>query len=478
MRLNRLLTAVPALAVAIAAAGCDDGLSDINRNPNNPEDVPVSSVLESGIWDVVANAGGRGVFGEWVTLYHTSLWSQQVAQSQYNDEDRYTPREGLNEDIWGEMYAGALQDLERVKAIATEEGDQNLFAIADVMQVYGFLFLTDMFGDVPYFEALNLEEFPNPAFTPQQDIYPDMLARLEAAVAQLDAGANVTFGVGDLIYGGDVQGWIEFANGLRMRVAMRLADTGLASQGQSAFQAAWNADKFDGVDDTADLDWSGTLPAQNPIYEQIVLGGRTADFRASETLVNMLTEFDDPRLPIFVDPAISDGEYRGLPNGRLPAQAGGTIDDFSWIGAAFIEPDAPAVLMSYAEMLLLGAEAAERGWIGDDAATLYRQGVEASMEQYGIAQGAIDTYLAQPEVAYNGLESIGVQKWLALYLAGPEAFTEFRRTGYPELELAANALTDEFPARLPYPANEGLYNEANFEPYEDVVFTDPVWFMQ
>lgn len=477
MRVNKLFTAASALGLALATSACDDGLSDINRNPNNPEDVPVAAILASGMWDVVSNAGGRGTHGEWVTLYHTELWAQHVAQSSYNDEDRYTPREGINEAVWEEMYAGALLDLQRVKSIATEEGNQNLFAVADVMSVYGFLFLTDMFGDIPYAQALNLEEFPNPEFTAQEQIYPDLLTRLEAAVGMMDAGATTAFDEGDLIYGGDIGSWIEFANALRMRIAMRLAGTSLDAQGQAAFQAAWSGEKFDDVEDTADLDWSGTLPAQNPIYEQIVLGGRTADFRASATLVDMLKAFDDPRLEIYVDPAISDGEFRGLPNGKLPSQAGGTLDDFSWIGAAFIEADAPAVLLSYAEMLFLGAEAAARGWIAADADELYQEGIAASMRQYGIGESAITAYVAQPEVQYTGLESIGVQKWLALYLAGTEGFTEFRRTGFPELELAANAYTSTFPARFPYPANEGLYNP-NFDPYADVEFTDPVWFMQ
>lgn len=477
MRVNKLFTAASALGLALAASACDDGLSDINRNPNNPEDVPVSSILASGMWDVVANAGGRGTHGEWVTLYHTELWAQHVAQSSYNDEDRYTPREGINETVWAEMYSGALTDLDRVMDIATEQGDNNLHAVADITSVYGFLFLTDMFGDIPYTQALNLEEFPSPEFTPQEEIYPDLLARLEAAVGKIDPGASVSFAEGDILYGGDLASWIEFGNALRMRVAMRLAGTSLDAQGQAAFQAAWNGEKFDDVEDTADLDWSGTLPAQNPIYEQIVLGGRTADFRASATLVDMLKAFDDPRLEIYVDPALSDGEFRGLPNGKLPSQAGGTLDDFSWIGAAFIEANAPSVLLSYSEMLFLGAEAAERGWIAADAGQLYRDGIAASMQQYGIPGSEITAYLAQPEVQFDGLESIGVQKWLALYLAGTEGFTEFRRTGFPELELAANAYTSAFPARFPYPANEGLYNP-NFEPYADVEFTDPVWFMQ
>src|SRR5687768_5208787 len=115
--------------------------------------------------------------------------------------------------------------------------------------------------------------------------------------------------------------------------------------------------------------------------------------------------------------------------------------------------------MSYAEMLFLGAEAAQRGWITGDAASLYRQAITASMKEQGVSDAAIATYLAQGSVAYNGLRSIGEQKWLALYLAGIEAFNEVRRTGFPVLELSANAVEEDFPARMPYPTEEKLYNE-------------------
>jgi hypothetical protein len=130
--------------------------------------------------------------------------------------------------------------------------------------------------------------------------------------------------------------------------------------------------------------------------------------------------------------------------------------------------------MSLAEVLFLGAEAAERGWITADAATLYRQAITASMEEYGIEQGAITTYLARPNVQYAGLNSIHLQKWIALFLAGPEAFNEFRRTGVPDLQLAANATLPDFPQRLLYPPEEALYNSQNFP--ASVTLTTPVWW--
>ena len=195
-------------------------------------------------------------------------------------------------------------------------------------------------------------------------------------------------------------------------------------------------------------------------------------------MIDALQSRNDPRLPIYAEPAESDGQFRGLPNGLTPPEiTGTTVADYSTPGARFIAPDAPSVLMSYAEVLFLAAEAAERGWIAGDPETLYRQGIEASMQELGIAQGAIDTYLGQASVDYAGLESILLQKWIAIYLAGPEAFAEVRRTGIPNLPLPVNAVIDQLPSRMPYPANEGLFNAENFAPYQDVEFTVPLWWM-
>ena len=110
MKAIRWTKAVTALVLLSGAAACEDGLTETNANPNNPESVPVHSLLQSGIWQLVSNGPGRGVFGEWTSLFHVSIWAQHTAQSAFNDEDNYTPREGVSELIWEEMYAGALND--------------------------------------------------------------------------------------------------------------------------------------------------------------------------------------------------------------------------------------------------------------------------------------------------------------------------------------------------------------------------------
>jgi hypothetical protein len=480
MKTTRMIRAVAVLALTFAAGACDTGLTEVNENPNNPENVPLESILQSGIWQLAANSAGRGVFGEWTTMFHVSLWPQHLAQSTYNDEDRYTHREGIPDNIWDEMYAGALTDLKNVRDLAAEEGDQNLAAVAEILLVYGFLFLTDLYGDIPYTEALNLEEFPTPEFTAQSAIYPDLLARLATAAGQIQPGGLTPWESGDLIYGGDLERWQEFANSLRLRIAMRISETPAAAAARTAFAAAWAANRFDSHTDNADIDWTGTHPSTNSIWEQIVLEGRTGDFRVSRSMVDALQSRSDPRLPLFAAPAASDGAFRGLPNGFLPAEVGGgsTLSDYSTVGPALLAPESPNVLMSYAEVLFLGAEAVTRGWISGDAAALYREGITASMREYGVSEAEIATYLARPNVQYAGVNSIYLQKWIAVFMQGPEAYNEVRRTGQPVLPLPNQAAIDQIPARMPYPANEGLYNP-NFEEdgFADIDYTEPMWWM-
>ena len=486
---NRRFAAAFAVAFGVlTAAACDQGLTEVNENPNAPEVVPVENLLLKGIWDVSANNGGRGTFGQWTQMYHGENWAQHLGQPIYNDEDRYTPRTNINQNIWDEMYF-ALLDLNEAKSLAAADGQDNIWAVAEIMTVYGFMILTDYFGDIPYMDALSLladDPVAFPSYTAQSTIYPDLIARLVGAAARINTGAVVTFGDFDPVYQGDMAGWKSFANSLRLRLAMRMSSSSAAAA-QTAFSAAWAAQRFSSVADHADVDWQATPPAANPVYEAVVFSGRLGDFRLSESFVDRLAAFNDPRLAIYAEPAASDDVFRGLRNGRYPGQYSPPLgsSDFSTIGAVFLNPTNPSVLISYAETLFLGAEAAELGWIGDVASVLYADGITASMEEFGIDAADIATYLAQAEVDYTtgtyaGLDAIHVQKWMALFLAGPEAFSELRRVGWDWTTAAGTTGLDliaaessvlaagVFPERMTYPSKEALVNSDKFPGVIDI----------
>jgi hypothetical protein len=493
IRQNRRFGAVAVLALGVlAVSACDSGLTEVNENPNAPEAVPVANLLLGGVRDVLQNSANRGAFGQWVMMYHGENWAQHLAQPVYNDEDKYNPRAGIPSAIWDEMYF-AMTDLNEAKSLS-DGVDDNVWAIAEIMTVYGFMTLTDYFGAIPYFEALNLNsDVSFPAYDDQSVIYPDLIVRLAAAAARINTAAIVTFSAFDPVYQGDMDGWQMFANSLRLRLAMRMSNVS-AGAAQTAFEAAWATTTFGSVADHADIEWQSGDPGGNPLFQAIIFAARPGDFRMSESLIDRLVANSDPRLPIYAQPAVSDATYRGLRNGLLPGEyvPATTSNTYSQVGTYFLEADTPSNLMSYAEMLFLGAEAAELGWNvgGMTADQLYQDGITASMEDTGVGAADIATFLAQASVGYStgtyqGLDAIHVQKWIALFVAGPEAFADLRRIGWDfttdagttgtDLVPAALSSITGFPARLYYPLNEVLLNPNNYP--GDTQITDPVWWM-
>jgi hypothetical protein len=467
MKLSRLM-AIP-VAALVLAAGCDRGLTDVNVNPNEPEVVPPQNLLAEALISGVGDA--YGVSGLWTGKYLLDLWGQHLAAPTYTDEDRYNPRVAQVAGIWNNAYVNPLPDLQVLKGMAADQQNPNLGAVAETFQQFIFHFITDIYGAIPYSEALQAPDIIAPRYDSQEDVYRGMLAALSAAAGQYNRSiTQATFAAGDLIYGGNMEMWYRFNNSLRMRMAMRLTNV-LPQFAQEQFVAAYNAGGFQGNADNATLVWSANQPLQNPWHTNFEVLGRR-DQVVSAALVDRLIAWNDPRLSVYAQPG-SDGQYRGLPNGATPGDVGLPEPAFSKPGPRFTAAQAPSVLMNYAEVLFLQAEAAERGWIAGDAAALYRAAIRASMSQHGIAAAQIDAYLAQPSVAYAGLPSIWTQKWAANYLVGIEAWTEFRRTGYPQLTPAFLSASTQIATRVYYPAEERLYNPAN---YRDVNQFAPMWW--
>lgn len=452
MKRSLLLGAVP-LITLLALGGCDNGLTDLNKNPNGPTEVDARYLFPNATVDAVNLAFGTGL-----NMDLTELWVQHYAESQYSTEDRYDLADGRVSGLWSGFYSGPLQDFYQVIQKGETAAQPNVAALGRIMESWTFSIVTDLWGDVGYSDALRGLDDPEnmtPTYDSQQAVYGELFAALKRASAGLDEDAPA-FGNADLIYGGDVAKWRKFANSLRLRLAMRLSEADPATA-QAEFAAALADGVFASNDDNATFVYLNDGINVNPLYAYQVQGDRD-DHAVSATLVNTLQALSDPRLAVYANEN-DYGTYAGMPNGTTdPALP---FDSISRIGDRFVAADAPAVLMSYAEVLFLQAEAAARGWISGDAAELYNAAIAASMQQYKIPEAEIDAYLAQPEVAYGGLQSIAVQKWIALYGNGPEAYAEWRRTGYPALQPGPDALTDAIPVRLPYPSSEQSLNGTN-----------------
>jgi hypothetical protein len=271
--------------------------------------------------------------------------------------------------------------------------------------------------------------------------------------------------------------WRLFANSLRLRAAMRLSEVN-PTLAADEVASALGSGVFASGADNAVLHYVDNGIDVHPIFAY----ERTRnDHSISATLVDTLEALSDPRLPIYARPNQA-GQYVGTPNG---SQDNPPLAEVSRIGTYFARADAPAVIMSHAEVLFLHAEAAERGWAAGDPGALYRDGITAAMSQIGVPQSDIEAYLDGPRVAYlggqQGLEQIWLQKWISLYGNGPEAYAEWRRTGVPRLTAGPDALNGGVvPVRLEYPEREIALNRAEVEAamarQGGATLNSPVWW--
>ena len=465
---------------AASACGLGESLTDINENPNAPTDVTANFLLPQAIRAGVEQGMHGALFQS-----HTGIWAQHLVELQYPDEEQGEVRASRMDAYFQNFYTGSLKDIQTVIDKGIETATPNHEAVGMIWKSWIFHQVTDLWGDVPYSAALRGEEEGGsiPVYDTQQSIYTDLLATLTSAASLLDPSGD-GFEAGDLIYDNDFAAWERFANSLRMRLAMRLSEVDPATA-EAQFVAAYNAGGFQSNADNATLVWPGS-PYENPLYENWL--GRD-DHGVSETMVDTLLSFADPRLPLYAEPAETDGVYRGHQNGRDDLPPGMSLGDFSRMGNFWRENGAatPTLIMTYSEVLFLQAEAAERGWIAGNPAILYAAAITANMNQYDgmgapvdISAAEIATYLAQPAVVYAGINSIYLQKWISLYMCGSEAWFDWRRMDVPVLLAGPHYTFSRLPVRFPYPSSEQSLNAANLTAAIDrnggLFITDPVWW--
>ncbi|MEJ2187218.1 MAG: SusD/RagB family nutrient-binding outer membrane lipoprotein, partial [Gemmatimonadota bacterium] len=298
---NGILAGVVAAGLAVAISACSD-ITSINKNPNGPTDVPPPAIL-SGVIQNAAN-GVDGVNS--LNVRGAGLFVQYYSEIQYRDEDRYILREV--DGGWG-FYSGALEDAQRMINKGTAEDVHNWDAVGRIMKSYLYSVMTDAMGDIPYSEALKGDSVLHPKYDSQQSIYTALFADLKTASDEI-APAGIGFSSGDLMYDGDMSEWRKFANSLRLRLAMHLTNVDAATA-QSEAAAAVAAGVFDSNADNAQLMYLASPPNQNPIFNN---AKSRDDYGMSQTYVDSLLSWNDPRLPVFAQPN-AKGVFDGLQNG-------------------------------------------------------------------------------------------------------------------------------------------------------------------
>lgn len=472
--MKRILSYLLAVVVVVTAA-CKKDISDLNVDPKNPSTSPSYSFFTN-----AERTLSNTLTSSNVNLNIFRLIVQHWQETQYPEESQYDlgTRE-INDNIWNALYRDVIRDLREAKNlipgdVVGAEKQQNEIAIAEILEIYTWYYLVTSYGDIPYTEAMDIEQ-PFPVYDDAKTIYNDLLARLDAAIGQLNASAE-SFGGADIIYNGDPAMWKKFANSLKLRMGITIADDD-ATKAKSVIESAVASGVFTSNADNAVLNYLGAPPNTNPIWVDLVQSGRD-DFVAASTLVDELKTLNDPRIDNFFTFDQSGNDYSGAPPGVQSAYA-----QYSHVEPTITEPDFPGLLMDYSEVSFYLAEAAQRGFtVGGTAAQHYANGVTASIVYWGGTVAEATAYLAQPSVAYspaNYKQRIGIQQWIAFYNRGYDAWNSWRRLDYPQLQPAHDALSD-IPVRYPYPVNEQNVNRLNYEAASEAIGGDDVstklWF--
>lgn len=486
MKLSKIWIPVLALVVGI---GCTKDFEEVNTNLNNPTDVTpdllLSGIIRSTMNQQVSEAWGIG-----------NIVVQHHAKIQFVNEDRY----GWNEQngIWNNVY-GNYRNLQNILTKVGGDESNPYYGVSLILKSWMFSLVTDAYGDVPYSEAgkAKTEGLYQPVYDKQEDIYTGILADLKKANETL-ATAIGSFN-GDLIYGGGSSAlikWRKLANSLRLRYLMRLSKKkNVNADMQAILSDPTNNPIFTGNADNAELKYLAAAPNQWPMYGSRV--GSFDEFRVSKTLTDRLSALGDTRINVFGRPtqtSVANGtpQILGVPNGLSDVDAlayNGGVQGVSRVGYTFAclvcndngqappDPAAPrALLMTYAELQFILAEARQKGMITTgDAETYYLNGINANFAYwqsvvpaaYGLNINMPAGYLTQSGVAFTGtdaekLAKIALQKWIALYFNGLEAWFDWKRTGMPEIIPGpANLNNNKVPVRYIYPQSEQSLNGTN-----------------
>ncbi|WP_233897847.1 SusD/RagB family nutrient-binding outer membrane lipoprotein [Tenacibaculum piscium] len=398
---------------------------------------------------------------------------QQWGGTTFQDEDQYSQaKRDLGNSYYSSLYTRTLAKLYESKKFIQEQetfsadeaiAKKNKLAIIEIQVVNAYMTLVDLFGNVPYTEALDLANFPTPKYDDAKTIYLDLAKRITNAVNSLNTNVG-SFDGADLIHNGDVAKWKMYGNSIKLKMGLHLADVDATKAKQLVEQAYASGVISSNADNTV-MKYLDKEIEQNPLYTSLVLESQLVP---TSFLVDNLNAKEDPRRDLFFDPTSKiDGEYKGA----LYADEKVKFVDFSTQGTALKKKDTEGVIFDYAETSFLLADAASRGFsVGNTAAHYYEQGIKASMEYWGVADADVTTYLARPDVAFatatgSTKQKIAEQLWVAYYNRGFEAWTEYRRLDFPVLPVPALAVPEaegKVPVRVIYPSSVRIRNAVNY----------------
>jgi hypothetical protein len=471
-------------------ASCEKGLDGLNRNRTSPTSIDPVFQLNNAILNTSFPVASL-IFDIGIVQQIVSPNGGVLAGANFNVDNR-----GLTNTVWPSYYRNVIRNTRDVISRTKSATDRtNLYNMARILQAYAFMILTDEYGEIPYFEGGigYTDQIFFPKYDPQKNIYDDIIKELTEASAALSATAKIE--TGDLLYSGDIAKWKKFGYSLLLRAGMRLSKID-QTKAQSTVQAAVAGGVILVNADNAYMRHDNNY--QHPIGNTLN-ATEAANFYLTKPFVDFLKNSNDPRLSAIAiryvgatsgptqtpaNGSTNPAQQIGMPMGKdnatvvAAATADGLVSFYEYSQVdrrRLAKTTAPNFFVTAAQTNLLMAEARQRGWITTGTVDgYYNAGVRTHMEQMAIhdagsaiSSTAIDNYLAaNPFVPANALEQINTQYWVASFLNGPEAFANFRRSGFPNLApnpYPGKEITGAFIRRLSYPTTEISSNSANVQ---------------
>ncbi len=514
MKIYKNIKFIIVFSIAILMSySCTDGFEELNTQKNlvTADLVNVNLIFTRVQVQAIKNGtpNGTGTIGNYSGMSYSSANRPFL--------------EGDSPGIWNSAYTTFTNNLSEIIKLTKDDPELiNKTAIARIMKVWAFAKVTDTYGDIPYFQSsLPLDEaVSNPKYDTQKSIYEDFFKELKEAASSLDASME-SYGSADLVYGGNVDKWRKFANSLRLRLALRVryADEEMARANMSDLQ---EADLILTRDDDASM-YTSTDNADNlnGFYSSVLNNGKDLTKRGiGQEIVNNMINKNDPRIKIWADTAKAEFPkddpnldyfgYRGTPLlGLVPVEykLPWGQESASRISDLFYVPVIEVPVLRSSEVYFALSEAALFGLRGGDAQDYYKKGMEAALnwardfnlnskpqlpEVLGmlypdwtdddinlllthkeLTQGEIDTFLGSPAAVLSGtqeeqLEQIIVQKNISLYPLEYQNWAEWRRTGYPIVQVGPDDddLKGVSPRRMPWPNTEQTINSESYNEAE------------
>lgn len=456
-------------SVALCTSGCKNEFDQLNQNPNNLEKTEVGPLLTN----IILNAERTSTENAWLLGNGYSQY-MTFSSSYYDLPTRYQPVS--NDPVWNGNYTNAL-NAQLLYKLGVTKGNPTAQAVGLALQAYSFGQLTDMWGDIPFKNALQASAGTfTPSFDSQQTVYTDADAGILTLLRKADqllATSTATF-TGDPLYNGDPKAWRRFTNALRLRYLMRIS--GKQDVSAEVQQIVKDGALLQNASQSAATAFQTAVPYVFPSITE-----RAGDFYVkylSQVFYNVLKNTGDKdRLTLLAAPnsagakntTFSFDNYGGMPlvTDATAAQAA-TGSNFS---TNFLVINNPALLkeriITYAEQQFLLAEAAQRGLITGSAQDYYNSGVSGAFAEWGLTDAQAQTYLKNPTVVYDparALEQIITQKWIVNFSVGFEGWLEYLRTGYPAFDTggSVNLNGGLIPSRFLYPDPERTINNTNY----------------